>query len=183
MQHWPETIECFCSLKMGKSKRKPKPGKPVTQVSGARMLRSAANTSQVTHSIRLAIYVYATDALVHSGACPTTGTHSKSAHHWQHAGGKRGRAKDRAFSKESPCFRVIRGTEGAFCGWQALTSTQQQSTAQGLLGPSSQWLTSMPQTPASVFTPQPPLVLLYRPVSLCTRLPVTFVRRATSTFL
>lgn len=100
---------------MGNSNYKPKPGKTLAQVSGARTLRSAANTSQATRSIRLAIYFYATAAPPHSGAGPSAATRSKPAHPRQRAGRKRGQAKDGAFPKESPHFRVMRGTGAAFC--------------------------------------------------------------------
>lgn len=167
---------------MSNSNYKPKPGKTLAQVSGARTLRSAANTSQATRSTRLAIYFYATAALLHPGAGPSAGTRSKPAHPRQRAGRKRGQAKDGAFPKESPRFRVTRGTGAAFCWWRALTSAQQQSTAQGLLGPCSQWPASTPQTPACVhlnsFSSPPQTSLTPHAITgdICHR-------QATSTFL
>lgn len=76
---------------MGHSKRKPKRSKPLFRVSGAWTLRSAANTSRVSHSITLT--VYATDAPVHPSASPSPGTSSKSAqrHSWEKRAGRGGR--------------------------------------------------------------------------------------------
>lgn len=87
IQHWPETIKCFCSTKMDHSKRKPKRSKPLTRVSGARTPCPAASTSRVAHSITLT--VYATDAPVHPSASPSPGTSSKSAqrHSWEKTAG------------------------------------------------------------------------------------------------
>lgn len=84
----------------------------------------AADTSPVTGSIRLAICFYATAARVHSGAGPSAGTRSKSAHPRQRVGRKRGQAKDGVLPREAPRFRATRGRGAPFCRWRALAPTR-----------------------------------------------------------
>lgn len=151
---------------MGNSNYKSKPGKTFAQVSRAQMLRSAANTSQATlSSVRLAIYFYATAALLLP--CRSEHWHTFKASTPPAARRQEKRAgQGRCIPKGVTPFQ---GDEGHRSSILLMASSDICTAAEHSTGSAGSLL------PVTGVYASPALVLLHRPVSFCTQLLVTFV--------